>query len=265
MRATLRYEWLRLFSLRSTWWLLALGVVVSAVGTAAYSGVVWMLSEDGTVVTDVERLMATVTKPSTAPVIGGILGVLSVAGDRHHRLLGTALLREPRRARVLVAKALTTSSTAVVLGLVTVAVNAALSRLLIGAGPGRPVGLAEIALAAGGLTLACVGWCTVGLAIGVLVRSQLAAVALLLVLPFGVERSFSAMSVVTDTTWLSWVSDHLPFRSADILQAPLTIPSPIMMGHRSDFTTALGVFTFFCLVASVAALIVFRKADIHPE
>lgn len=265
MRSALGYEWQRLVSVRATWWLLALGVVGSALGAVAYCGVVWMLSEEGTAVSDVERLMVTVTKPSLAPVVGGILALLSVAGDRRHHLLGTALLTEPRRARMLAAKGLTTTVTALALALVTVVANAVVSRLLLGAGPGRPTGLGDFALGAVGVALACAGWCAVGLALGVLVQSQVAALAVLLVIPFGVERSLTAMSVVTDTPWLTWVSQHLPFRSADVLQAPLSIPNPVVLSHQSDVVTALVVVGAFSLGALALATQRFHSADIHPE
>ena len=60
------------------------------------------------------------------------------------------------------------------------------------------------------------------------------------------------------------VADHLPFRSAGVLQAGLPIDRPALIAQQANFTTPAGIVTV-TEVEGVLAIAAFRRADVGPE
>lgn len=263
MTRILSYEWVRLRSLRSTWMLVGIGIAVSALIACAYSGVVWMITDSGVSVPEQERLTVTVTKASAAPVIGGVIALLAVSGDRRHQTLSTTLLIEPHRSRTVLAKALMAIGLSLVLALVTILINLGISTLLLG----RPTNLIPTdwvaALSVGGFLAATVGWCVVGLSLGLLIRNHVVALVTLLALPFGVERGLGGLAASTDSARLSRLGEFLPFRSAANLQAGPSIDHPVIVVAQTDYGTSFVTFALFAVVLLVIAVKVFATEDVQ--
>lgn len=186
----IRSEWTKFWSLRSTWWTLLIGFVVT-VGFATL--LAWGASRSLNTMNPGDRARLDVTSLAMAGVAFGqlavaVLGALVVAGEYSTGGIKTTFVAVPRRLRVLSAKVLVFSVVAWVTGTVAAFVSFFVAMTFwsphhLAASLSTPAvlrsvfGAGLIALASGLL----------GLALGALIRhtagSITAAVALLFVVP----------------------------------------------------------------------------------
>jgi hypothetical protein len=165
-------EWIKLRSLRSTWWTLA-ATVVGAVGVAVAVGV------------NTEDASADLTNNALAGIsvgllLTGVLGVLTVTGEYASGTIRSTLAAIPNRPLVLAAKA-------VVFGAVALAAGEAAAFIAFTAGRAAlPARLPAPALGQPGVLRAVVlggaGYCLIGLlgvGLGAVVRHTPAAIGLL--------------------------------------------------------------------------------------
>ncbi|QDQ97518.1 ABC transporter permease [Tomitella fengzijianii] len=134
----------------------------------------------------------------TAYMITAIVGITAVAGEYRHRTVTASFLAVPHRGRLITAKLLVLAGYGLVVGAVIVAVCSAIAAPWLSAR-----GMLEGGLSAGGITRAVVGgtvaiavMTALGVALGALLRNQLAAVGVLLVYLFAVEPLFNSISAL---------------------------------------------------------------------
>jgi ABC-2 type transport system permease protein len=167
-----RMEWIKLRSLRSTWWALAV-TVAGSVGVAVVVGV------------NTEDAAADLTNNALAGIalgllLTGVLGVLAMTGEYSSGTIRATLAAIPNRPLVLAAKA-------TVFGVVAFAVGEAAAFIAFFAGGAAlPDRIAAPALGQPGVLRAVVlggaGYCLIGLlglGLGAIVRHTPAAIAVL--------------------------------------------------------------------------------------
>lgn len=127
-----------------------------------------------------------------------VIGVLSAAGEYRHQTVVPTLLAEPRRPRVVAAKALAVAAFGAVTALVTTVAFAAVCLLLLitHEAPtqhkaGIPAGVATVMVAAA-------AYGVMGVALGLLLRNQTAALVVALVWQFVVEGILPVLLQVPD-------------------------------------------------------------------
>jgi ABC-2 type transport system permease protein len=252
---TVRAEWIKLRSLRSTWYTLA-GLAVVGLGITAlvtngagkqYAGAT--LAEQQAWDPTGRSLMSYVL----AQLIIGVLGILVVTAEFATGLVQTSLIATPRRHRLLAAKVVVAAAVALVVGqammfaafFVGQAVFAALD--VPSAGLGDP-GVFS-AVAGGGLYLAAIALLAVGL--GVLARATAGALATLVGIVFlvpGIAGVFPA--------WLQGLFSYWPtLGAAEILK---TVPDP---GFPHPWLNLGGLCLGVAAVLAVA-FAVFRRRDV---
>ncbi len=127
------------------------------------------------------------------PLFALVLGVRAFTDEFRHGSIVPTLLVAPRRGGVLVAKAVTYAAAGAVLAAVAQAAMAAMALLLLGArGAEATVGGPDVAAMAG-LVAASALWAMIGVAVGAVVRHQVAAVVGALVWVLVVENLGSAL------------------------------------------------------------------------
>lgn len=169
-------EWVKLRSVRSTQWCLAL-VLFFVVGIGALSGVfVLDAVRPGD---DVLSLGIGGFLIAQVPVI--TLGVLCISGEYGTGMMATALTVSPRRTRMLTAKALVLGGTVLVAGVVALGAFALVMKVMLGgtAGPMLPDVLLKTVLG-GALYLCVLG--EISLAVGTLVRHSAGGISFMLAL-----------------------------------------------------------------------------------
>ena len=180
MTYLVRAELLKLRTLRATWILAGVGIVLS--GTIG----VFATRLAGSDPLDLRDLVLAPVQPLYLLVV--LLAVLAAAAEFQHHTIRTTLLAAPRRGRALTAKSLVTAAAGALLVLVGIATSV-LSGTVTAAVSGEPLPAASwgaLGAVAGGAALGSV-WALFAGALGVLTRSTAAAVTAILVWRFVVE------------------------------------------------------------------------------
>ena len=247
MNHALAAEWTKLRSLRSTYWLLLVGAA-AAMGLAVLITV--GLGTGKVQVTDGTFDAAGISLFGVwfGQITFAVVGVLTVTSEYATGSIRTTLAAVPRRGRLLAAKL-------AAVGLVVLGIGLAISfaAFLIGqavlAGQHRAVGLGDpgslrAVLSAGGFLTAMA---LIGVALGVLLRSTIAAVLTVLGLGLG--------SSLLGGLFPAWVRNHvfhyLPGPLGNRIAA--TDPAPAVVDY-----VALGAWV---AVLALLAFVVIRRRD----
>jgi len=252
MNRALVSEWIKLRSLRSTWYTLACLFVVGLGVTALSSnGAQEAYADAGAAAWD--PTAHSLTTYIVAQLIVGVLGILVVTSEFATGLIRTTLAATPRRHRVLAAKVVVAAGVAVVAGQVLMFAAFLIGQPLLArqgvpnAGLGDPGVLT--AVLGGGLYLALIALLAV--ALGAIMRATAGALATLV----GIVFLVPALAGIFPS-WMSGLFDFWPtIGGAAVLG---TVPDP-------DFPHPWWNLAGMCLgIAGVlaAAFVVLRKRDV---
>lgn len=244
-------EWIKLRSLRSTWYTLAclftagLGITALAMNAAAKT-----YAEDPQAWDPTNRSL---TSYIVAQLIIGVLGILVVTGEHATGLIGTSLIATPRRHRLLAAKVVVAVGVAVVAGQVLMFAAFLLGQAVLGAQglPRAALGDPGVlsAVTGGGLYLAAIALLAVGL--GTLIRATAGALATLVGIVFLVPALAGLFPA-----WVRGLFFYWPTLGASAVLK--TVPDP-------DFPHPWVNLAGMCVgVAAVLAVAfaVFRRRDV---
>jgi len=209
----LRSEWIKLWSLRSTYWCFGIAVALT-VGFGLLVASAVASSSDHTSATAALAEAAT-AGTSVAELVVAVLGALVVAGEYGTGMIRTTFLAAPRRVDALAAKALTFGLVAFALGILSVAVSTAIAAsifLAAGLHPDLADGGLWAALLGGAGAIALVGLLAVG--VGMLVKNTAAAITLTVGLLFVLPIILSIVGAVTRADWFTNAVGYLPSQAA---------------------------------------------------
>jgi ABC-2 type transport system permease protein len=210
MTALVRAEWIKLRTVTSHWVLAAIGI--------AFTPIVTILTAAFTNVRDVDPDTVTEVTVGTTIVLGlllGALGVLSFAQEHAHGTIRVTYAAEPRRLRVLVAKAVVLATTSAFVAAATVYATYAIALAVLesreeslelgGAAAHREALLGAVVL--------CVLLTLLGFAIGLLIRNAPAAIAIFVLWPLLAESLIGALLVtILDDDAVRWLPYSSGFR-----------------------------------------------------
>ncbi|MGM7670443.1 ABC transporter permease [Microbacterium sp. A93] len=206
---TVHSEWIKLSTLRSTWWSIGL-VALLTIGIA----VLVALAMD---VPGFEPIQAVVSPIQFTMLLAGILGVIAVTGEYSTGMMRSTLAADPVRGSVLAAKAIVVAVFMFVASFV-ISLVAAIAVTPIFAGRDMPFAWDDPAksilpILASSISMAV--FALIGVAFGFLIRSGAGAIAatvgLLFVLP--IVGSIFAMPG-EEWQWIGDVIGHLPMAAA---------------------------------------------------
>ena len=124
-------------------------------------------------------------------VIAALLGVLGMAGEYRHQTITSTFLASPRRSDVVIAKLVAHSITGALIGMLSLAVSAAVAVPWLHAS-GIDVHLdGEVVRVAAGLVASTALYGALGVSIGALLRNQTTAAAVVLIWLLAVEGFIS--------------------------------------------------------------------------
>lgn len=256
----LRSEWIKLTSLRSTYWSLALiavlGIGFSLLLVSFTSGFVDNAEPDPNGV-----LTTTTVGVGFGQLIAAVLGVLVISGEYSTGMIRSTLAAVPSRLPVLVAKALVLFALVTTVGLVTL-FSAWAVTYPIRDGQGVAVGLGEpnFALALVGAA-AYLGLTAVfALGLGTLLRSAAGGIAVALGIILVVDGVVPLLSLAVD-----WVSDITPYLFSSAGVAMARIPGeaagtdPFAMTMLEPWAGTLVVIAWTLVSLTLGALRLTRK------
>ena len=248
---TLRAEWIKFWTVRSTQWsivaLFVLGAGLTTLVCAAAAGELAAETAD-------EAAAAFVTwGMMIAQIAAVVLGAMIVTSEYGTGMIRATLSATPRRGAVLAAKALVLTSTLFVVGTVTAFAG------YFGGNPflqNHGVGIALSddgvlrAMFGSGLYVAGLG--LLAAAVGLLVRHTAAALSIVLGLVFVVGN----MVFLLPGNWGEWIGKLMPGNAGSPVAAPVSF-NPLLL----DPWVGFAVFTGEVAAVLLAGYLVLRRRD----
>ena len=249
--ATLRAEWIKFWSVRSTFWstamlfVLGAGLTVLVCATSA----AWLASGEA----DESPLSFVTWGLMFAQITAIVLGTLVVTSEYGTGMIRATLAATPRRGSVLAAKAIVLSGTLFVVGTVTAFAgffggNFFLDREGIGIALGDEGVLR--AMLGSGLYMAGLG--LFAAAVGFLIRHTAAALSVVLALVFVVVN----MAFLLPGTWGEWTAQLLPGNAGSGVATPVSFNPELL-----DPWVGFAVFAGEVALLTVIAWATFRRRD----
>jgi ABC-2 type transport system permease protein len=145
-----------------------------------------------------------------------IFGAMSITSEVRHRTLGTVFLATPNRSVVLAAKAVVGFILGAVYGAVALAGSVGLGAPVLAlVGEGLLLGESDTWAMFGRIVLAMALWGVVGVALGVLIPSQIGSIVTIIAFTQFVEPTLRVAAAFVD--WLGEVGRFLPGAAGDAL------------------------------------------------
>jgi ABC-2 type transport system permease protein len=219
---TLRSEWIKLRTLRSTWWCYLI-LVALTIGLAALLGAAFP-KPDGTPSHETQQviwLSAATLGISFGQLVAAVLGALVITGEYGTGMIRSTFAAVPKRLPAVIAKALVLGLTTFVVTLFSLVVAALVSApLLSGKGVHADFGDGHfwLALVGGAGYVALIG--VIALGIGLMVRNSAAGIAAALGLVFLLPIILQIFAgLLRGVNWPANVSAFLPSNAGAKLYA----------------------------------------------
>lgn len=254
----LRFESVRIRTLRSTYWLIGLGVVL----TAGIALIITLATSDDETSDSLVRDVLTGGGDFATfiPVFVAIMGIFATGHEYRHGTIQPTLLAIPQRSTVLLAKTVMVLVAAFIVAVLSMAINLGIGMISWGDVPELTTSPLSEALAGYAVLVMLYG--LLGVALGQLFRGIPSAIVVLLVVPFLVEQLIAGLSMVDALDWLQPALKFLPFAAGQRL---IAIGEYDPMGGPSfeylDRWASGGVFAGFALLILVISWVLFKKRD----
>lgn len=245
MRNAIRSEWIKLRTARSNLVLLLLAAAVPVAFTILITATV--RSSD---VEDQDRFSLLLAGVTIGYLLTAVLGVLVIGQEFRHTTIRVTFTAEPRRTRVMAAKALVVAATALGVGVIATVFSYAIGNAIMtsrGLDLTLPGSTQARALVGSVLLFALYG--LVGLGVGSIIRATAGAITLVVVWPLIVESIIKGL--------LPKIGKWLPFNAgSQLTSTDTTINSSEALSPRAGGL----VFLIFALVLlAVGTALVSRR------
>jgi ABC-2 type transport system permease protein len=262
MTALVRAELKKITSTRLWWGLLIGAVVFSGIQSLANALVAGMETGPGSpAMPGLESAEAIRSVYPMAMFTGTymfalVLGITGMTGEYRHQTITSTFLVSPRRARVVLAKILAHGAMGIVYGVVGL-----LTVLVVGGvtmsirGYGLALDAERLWVTNGLAVLAVAVWTVVGIGVGTLIRSQVAAIVAALLFTFLVEPLLTFALAAIDTVSLDWLVKWLPSNASSALMSP----GDVMIDYLDWWLGGLVLLGYGLVLAAVGVLLSVRR------
>ena len=250
-------EWIKLRSLRSTWYsLLAAALMVDGLGTLfswVHANHMENANGPGAKFTGFDATQVSLRGVFLAQLAIGVLGVLVITGEYSTGMIRSSIASVPHRNPVLIAKALVFSVVVFVVSLVATLVGFLLgqqAQTSTHAQATLSTPGAERAILGAAVYLTLIGLLAVGL--GFLIRNTAGAIATL----FGVVLVAPILAQALPDPYSTDISKYLPLNAgAQVITT--TNPDPNLLGPWAG----IGVTALYAAVALIAGAMMLKRHD----
>lgn len=215
-------EWIKLLSLRSIRWSIALMIVLSW-GSALLMSLAMAGSEFATAEAMPTLIVQSATLGSLITVlIMGVLGVLSITSEYTSGLILSSLTAVPKRLPLLAAKTLVVAALGLAVGVVCTYGGALLAAIFLGDGAFAALGSSAVLLSLLSTAVYLMLAALFALGAGALLRSTAGAISVVVVVFFVSIMMLQILSM-TGWAWVGTVTDWIPATLGNTLaMAPVT-------------------------------------------
>jgi ABC-2 type transport system permease protein len=169
-------EILKVTSTKMWLWMLVGVVIYISIGIAATILAPAQPGQEGTTLQTAAGMRNVFAQAGTASLFAIVIGTLGMTQELRHQTLTSTLLAEPRRNKVMVAKMAAYGVIGAIYGVVGVVWAYGLAFALLPLKDHAPVPTDALWQIAGGAILGCALFAILGVALGTLIRNQIAAV-----------------------------------------------------------------------------------------
>jgi ABC-2 type transport system permease protein len=247
----LRFEWVRIRTVRATYWLIAAALALNV----AVAFLVAYVTRDDPLDPELVGAVATGGGPlSPVPFAAVFLAVIGIFATGHEYRYGTVqptLTTVPQRSTLLTAKLLVLGVTAVVVTAVSLLVNVLVALLVWGEVPG------VMSQALPGYLVLVLLWTMLGAALAQLFRGVPSALVVILAVPLIVEQLVISLSFVPALDWLAPAIKFLPFTAGQQLVALRESTEVEFLARWASG----GVFAVFVAAVLAVAWTLFTRRD----
>ena len=246
MTDLLRLEWRKITTTR-----MVLGLTLTALAFTALNVVALILisgTQGAPALTDEATLRTVFASAGSASVIVLVLGIIGMTTEYRHMTITASFLATPRRGRVLAAKMGAYAVLGVVEGALCWALTVVLALVLLPLREHAPIDWPSVVQVGGGVLLAFAIYGVLGVALGALIRNQVAAIVVALVWVLLVEALVVA--------FLPKVGKWLPGGAVNsVLQAGVAEVGPIdQLPVWGGAVVLLGYALLFAVLAARTTL-----------
>ncbi|MDX6226635.1 MAG: type transport system permease protein [Frankiales bacterium] len=261
MSDALRYEWVRLRTLRSTYWLTGLSIVIA--GLLGLFALTFTGSKPFTVI-DYGDLIEGGPGTALLSIFMGLIGVFSIGHEYRYGTIRPTLGAIPSRTHLMAAKVLVVIAYSLVVGFVCLIVRYLVAWLILGSK------LTDLGLfphpmgrVIGGILGYVAVYALVGFAFASLSRSIPAAIVTLVVFPLVFENVIRGLLTINALKSIRGIAKFLPFSAGSQVYSHNVLDSGVPSGFRElpgPWGGAL-IFFVFMLILLGAAWALFEKRD----
>ncbi len=255
----MRGEWIKLLSLRSTWWTLGLSVVlmtlIGLAGAASLGVMAAEAPEGAAMLAQVHGAEVVASGYQLGMVTVAVLGALLITGEYSTGMIRSTLAAVPARLPVLAAKAIALTALTVVVSVVGLALSYLVTTPILSDRDLVPaLDDAQTWQIFGGTTFFLVTAALFALGVGTILRSTAGAVTVSLVV-------LLILPVILQLITLDWVQSLMGYLPLPAATAFITVSD--MFGGTGDLTPWQGVavVSAYAVVALAAAAVVLRRRD----
>ncbi|WP_106814081.1 ABC transporter permease [Microbacterium timonense] len=210
----LRSEWIKILSVRSTWWSLGVAAALSVAISMMVAGASASFGSSYPAVSVI------LSPTQFTMLVAGILGAIVITGEYSTGMIRSTLTAEPRRGAVVLAKAVVVSVLMAVVTAIIYAIAIAATAPLVSEGIDWSEPSQSIAPLAYGV-MSMVAFTLIGLGFGFIVRNGAGAIAATVGVLFVLPIVFSLFSMAGEGwRWIVDLSEYLPMNAASTLAAP---------------------------------------------
>lgn len=251
----LHSEWIKLRSLRSTYWCV-LATIAAMVLIAVMLGSISLIEQPGA---GIDGTTAIGIGYTFAQLIVAVLGVLTITGEYTTGMIRSTLVANPTRMSVLSAKAILLGGVSFVLGVVGVALAYAASYPLFGSQNAANLSDPDVQRIFWGTGLYLAAVALFGLAIGALVRHTAGAVTAVLGILLMLSTFWQLLMMGLD--WFTAAYPYLPSVAGESIVRPETAASATEGPQPLAPWTGFAVFLAYVATTYLVAAVLLRRRD----
>ncbi len=259
MSDALRYEWTRLRTLRSTYWLIGAGLLCSAL----IAVIIGATAEGDPLEPELLGVAVNGGAAFGIPfmaVFMAVIGIFTTGHEWRHGTIQPTLTALPQRSRLIIAKLLVVSVATLAATLMSMLLNLGVVLAFTGEAPGlfeSPLNEALLGYVAYTLIYALVG-----LGLGLLFRGVPSALVVIFLMPLIIESLIAGLAMFPALDWLMPLVKFLPFTAGSLL---MTVgPADLGMGMDFGFFdrwASGGVFAAFAAIVVGCGWYLFKRRD----
>lgn len=185
--ALLRSEWRKIATTKTIWILALTSVAYTAVQVGALVLVLSQalpganISIDRDLLMDPQTVTSLVGAATSSSIFVLVIGIIGMTGEYRHMTITSTFLATPRRTRVLLAKVVVYAVIGAVVAVLAVAGSTVTALLLLIGKAHAPLTIGTVGTVLWGALLGMALYAVLGISVGALIRSQVAAIVIALV------------------------------------------------------------------------------------